>query len=282
MISCKAHGALLFSLVALVAAGCAVAPPKPELPIVRVAGLGELFEKTRNANPINDTLRGQADIRVSSLAENYRVTEFIFSKRPSYLRLETLGPLGETLLFLATDLKKVFIYSPTENRYYVGLASKKNLSLLVPLPFKAADIVELLQGRVDLARYDPVSMSFDELAGIYEMKVAPREPGRGIAYIVVDARTFSILAMRLYDDDNNLIIDGTFDDFSPAGDKTLPTSISYKVPDEGRFVKIAIEYDSVEVNTPIDDSRFVIDPPRGVQEIDLDKSIINFSRTPVR
>jgi outer membrane lipoprotein-sorting protein len=282
MISCKARFALLSSLVALVAAGCAVAPPKPQLPIVKVAGLGELYEKTRERNPINETLRGQADVRVSSAAENYRVTELIFSKRPSFLRLETLGPMGQTLLFLATDLKKVFIYSPIENRYYFGLASKKNLSLLVPLPFKATDIVELLQGRVDLARYDPVSMSFDELSGIYEMKIAPRESGRGIAHIVVDARTFSILAMRLYDSDNNLIIDGTFDDFGVVGDETLPRSIAYKVPDEGRFVKIAITYADIEVNSPVDDSRFVIDPPRGVQEIDLDKSIINFSRTPVR
>jgi hypothetical protein len=32
----------------------------------------------------------------------------------------------------------------------------------------------------------------------------------------------------------------------------------------------------------VEDSRFVIEPPRGVQDIDLDKSIINFNRTPIK
>ena len=282
MSSYKIPPTLISSFALLFVVACVTVPQKTELPIVRVKDVDELFERTKDKNPIHETVRGQARIRVSSPSQNYRADEMIFSKRPSFLRLETVGPLGETLLFLATNLKKVFIYSPIENRYYFGLASKKNLSLLVPLPFKAADIVELLQGKVDLERYYPASMSLDEPAGTYELKVLPQESGRGMALLTVDARTFYVLAMKLYDNENNLIIDGTFSDFDPAGNTTLPMAIAYKVPDEGTFVKIGIEYDAVEVDTPIDESRFVLDPPRGVQEIDMDKSIINFNRTPIQ
>jgi outer membrane lipoprotein-sorting protein len=282
MSSCRIGRLFTAGCAALLIISCTVPQPKPVLPIVRVKSTDDLFEKTKAKNPVHDVLRGQARVSVSSLSDKYRVTEMVFAKRPSSLRLETIGPLGQTLLFLATDLKKVFIYSPTENRYYFGLASKKNLSLLVPLPFKAADIIELLQGRVDLDNYYPRSMSFDEIKGIYELTISPLEPGRGMALLTVDGRTFSILAMKLYYSDNNLIIDGAFSDFDTATNTAVPMTIAYKVPDEGTFVKIGIEYADLDVNAPIDDSRFVLDPPRGVQEIDLDKSIINFNRTPIQ
>jgi outer membrane lipoprotein-sorting protein len=59
-------------------------------------------------------------------------------------------------------------------------------------------------------------------------------------------------------------------------------TLSYKVPDAGTFVTIGISYKDIEAGAPIDDSRFSLAPPHGVQEIDLDKSIINFNRTPVQ
>jgi len=270
------------AMVVLLIAACAGMEPKPQLPVVVVKDVYELFEKTRDINPIYDTLRGQARVSVSSPSDNYRVTEMIFSKKPSFLRLETTGPLGETLLFLTTDLKRVFIYSPMENRYYSGLASRKNLSMLIPLPFKAAEIVGLLQGRVDMMGYSPREMTFDVLSGIYEMTLLPRESGTGMAVLTVDGRTFSILTMRQYDTDNNLIIDGAFKDFSEIEGKAFPMTLSYKVPDGGTFISVGISYNTVEVGTPIDDSRFSLEPPHGVQEIDLDKSIINFDRTPVQ
>ena len=282
MIFCRRATFLILPVLVLLIGACAGVEPKPQLPVVIVKDVYELFEKTSSNNPIYETLRGQARVSVSSPADNYRVTEMIFSKKPSFLRLETIGPLGETLLFLTTDLKRVFIYSPMENRYYSGLASRKNLSLLIPLPFKAAEIVELLQGRVDMTGYFPREMTFDVLSGIYEMTLLPKESGRGMAVMSVDGRTFSILTMRLYDTDNNLIIDGAFEDFSETGNKAFPMTLSYKVPDGGTFISVDITYNTVEVGTPIDDSRFTLEPPHGVQEIDLDKSIINFDRTPVQ
>ena len=66
-----------------------------------------------------------------------------------------------------------------ENRFYSGLASRKNLSLLIPLPFKATDIVGLLQGRVDLSGYYAKGMTFDALSGTYELTLLPEAPPTG-------------------------------------------------------------------------------------------------------
>ena len=274
---------ILFSSLLLFATiSCTTTPRRPDIPLVMVNTTGELFSKTINANPVYDSLRGTARLSVSSIEEKYSVTELILAKKPGFLRLESIGPMGETILFLATDRKKVYIYSPMENRYYHGLASRKNLSLIIPLPFKSTDIVELLQGRIDLTQYYPTEMSFDLEKEVYTLTLMPDVSGRGRAYLKVDARTFYILEMKLYDTDNNLIIDGAFSHFEIISDSVFPMLISYRVPGPLSFVKIVIDYKEVKLNAFIEDSRFSIDAPRGVQEIDVDKSIINFDRTPIR
>lgn len=263
---------------------CASSKPesvRKDIPLVPVKSTGELFNKTKEANKLLDSVRGVAEISVSSAANKYKVTEIILAKRPGYLRLESLGPTGQTVLFLATNNKRIYIYSPLENRFYFGLASKKNLSMIIPLPFKSADIVEIIQGKVDTSKYFPLKMTFDAAEESYTLILMPEDNTRGMARLTVDARTFFITGMKLYDTGKNLIIDGTFSRFRKVGAEVFPMNLQYRVPNNLVFIDIEIEYQDVKPNTLIEESRFSMTPPRGVQEIDIDKSIINFDRTPV-
>lgn len=261
--------------------------PKPKkvrtnIPLVPVKNTGELFKKTKEINGVVESLRGVANISVSSISGDYNVTEIILAKKPGFLRLESLGPLGQTILFLATNNKRVYIYSPMENRFYFGLASKKNLSMIIPLPFKSTDIVEIIQGKIDLSKYFPLKMSFDLEKEQYHLTLSPEDGTRGMAFLTVDARTFFTTEMKLYDRGNNLIIDGTFSNFRKVGKYTFPMKLKYRVPKNSVFIDIKIDYDDIKLNTPIEESRFSMIPPRGVMEIDIDKAIINFDRTPVK
>ncbi len=260
--------------------------PKPNkvrkgIPLVPVKNTGELFKKTKETNFVVESLRGVATISVSSAGEDFKVTEIILAKRPGFLRLESLGPLGQTILFLATNNKRIYIYSPMENRFYFGLASKKNLSMIIPLPFKSTDIVEIIQGKIDLSKYFPLKMSFDLQNEQYHLTLSPEDRSRGMAFLTVDARTFYTTEMKLYDRGNNLIIDGRFSKFRKVGKHIFPMKLKYRVPKNSVFVNIEINYDEIKLNTPIEESRFSMTPPRGVTEIDIDKAIINFDRTPV-
>lgn len=278
---------IIFISIMLILTSCATSKPKKadsarlDIPLVQVKSTGELFDKVKETNGVLDSIRGVAEISVSSRSEKYRITEIILAKRPGYLRLESLGPVGQTVLFLATDNKRIYIYSPLENRFYFGLASKKNLSMIVPLPFKSADVVEIVQGRIDHSKYFPSKMTFDLEKEEYTLTIMPEDPARGMAYLSVDARTFFVTGMKLYDRYNNLIIDGTFSDFRRIDKHVFPMKLKYRVPSDLVFVEIEIDYQDVKLNTPIDESRFSMTPPHGVQEIDVDKTIINFDRTPV-
>ena len=278
---------IIFVSITLILTSCATPKPKRadksrlDIPLVPVKSTGELFNKVKEINGVLESIRGVATISVSSRSEKYRITEIILAKRPGYLRLESLGPMGQTVLFLATDNKKIYIYSPLENRFYFGLASKKNLSMIVPLPFKSTDIVEIVQGKIDHSKYFPTKMTFNLEKEEYTLTIMPEDRTRGMAYLTVDARTFFVTGMKLYDRYNNLIIDGAFSDFRKIDKNIFPMKLKYRVPSDLVFVEIEIEYQDVKLNTLIDESRFSMTPPHGVQEIDVDKTIINFDRTPV-
>lgn len=280
----RAAPAIIAVSMLLLLNSCAAPKPKSvrkDIPLVPVKSTGELFNKTKEANKVLDSIRGVAEISVSSKDNKYKVTEIILAKRPGYLRLESLGPTGQTVLFLATNNKRIYIYSPLENRFYFGLASKKNLSMIIPLPFKSTDIVEIIQGKIDPSKYFPTEMSFNAEKELYSLTLMPEERTRGMAHLTVDARTFFITEMKLYDTGKNLIIDGTFSDFRKIGEQVFPMNLKYRVPNNFVFIDIEIDYQDVKLNTLIEESRFSMTPPRGVQEIDIDKAIINFDRTPV-
>jgi outer membrane lipoprotein-sorting protein len=276
----------LVLLAAIIPAACATTtttgPLNTDLPVILVDTAGDLYDLILEANPVYDTVRATSSVSVKSSDEDYEVTELVLGKRPGYLRLESLGPLGDTILFLTTDQKRVYIYSPFENRYYSGLASKKNLSLMIPIPFGATDIVELLQGRVDLNDYYPIQMTYDELKQSYTLTLMPRTTKRGRAVLTVDGRTFLILEMMLYDTSNNLILIGSFSRFEEIGERIVPTALSFEVPEGGSFLTVGVRHKEIRLDSYIEESRFELDPPRGVQEIDLDKSIIDFDRTPIK
>jgi outer membrane lipoprotein-sorting protein len=281
----RAASVIIAVSMLLLLISCAAPKPKSvrkDIPLVPVKSTGELFNKTREANKVLESIRGVAEISVSSTNNKYKVTEIILAKRPGYLRLESLGPTGQTVLFLATNNKRIYIYSPLENRFYFGLASRKNLSMIIPLPFKSTDIVEIIQGKIDTSKYFPLEMAFKAEEESYSLILMPEDRTRGMARLTVDARTFFITGLKLYDTGKNLIIDGTFSNFRKIGEQAFPMKLKYRVPNNFVFIDIEIEYQDVKPNTLIEESRFSMTPPRGVQEIDIDKAIINFDRTPVK
>jgi len=282
MTSCRAVFLLVILLMLTACVTTTTGPLNTDLPIVMVDTAGDLYDLVLEANPVYDTVRATSDVSVTSSDEDYKVTELLLGKRPGYLRLESLGPLGDTVLFLTTDQKRVYIYSPLENRFYSGLASRKNLSILIPIPFGATDIVELLQGRVDLSDYYPVQITYDELKQSYTLTLMPLTTKRGRAVLTVDGRTFLILEMMLYDTSNNLILIGSFSRFQEITERIVPTALEFEVPEGGSFLTVGIKHTEIRLDSYIEESRFELEPPRGVQEIDLDKSIIDFDRTPIK
>ena len=128
----------------------------------------------------NDTpasLKGIARIKVEAPDEKFSLKELVIIKRPGCLRLETLSPLGHPAFFAVTDGKELFLFYPSENKFYHGMASPENISVFIPLNLRLEEIVSILLGKVSLIDYDTDQVECQVEGGFYLLRLS-RDDGR--------------------------------------------------------------------------------------------------------
>ena len=99
-------------------------------------------------------LKAIAKIKVESPDETFSVKELIIAQKPNRLRLETLSPLGQPGFYAATDGQELFLFAPSENTFYHGSATPRNLGLSIRLHLRVEEMVAVILGRVPLIDYD--------------------------------------------------------------------------------------------------------------------------------
>ena len=91
---------------------------------------------------------------MSHRTRTFSVKELIIAQKPNRLRLETLSPLGQPGFYAATDGQELFLFAPSENTYYHGSATPRNLGLIIPLHLALEEMVSVILGCVPLIDYD--------------------------------------------------------------------------------------------------------------------------------
>ncbi len=130
---------------ALVAAGCAIAPPPPRAAIPAPSRRAvELL--TARAREFSD-LRTLADVSVQRGGDRYRVRGVILAKSPSSVRFEALSPLGPPLMVATIHEGQIMAYDATTDEVTAGPATAEAAARLLSLPFEPEDLVGVLAGR---------------------------------------------------------------------------------------------------------------------------------------
>ena len=93
-----------------------------------------------------EILKAVAQIDLVTVHGHHKAKAVLVLKRPSYLRLEILSPLGLPDYFLVTNISEIRIFIPSKNLYYQGKATAENLSRFLPWSFGIEDIVMILSG----------------------------------------------------------------------------------------------------------------------------------------
>ena len=114
----------------------------------------QILRKYTQEEGIPPGLKGIAKIKVESPDEKFSVKEIVIAQRPQYLRLETLNPLGQPLFFIVTDGEELSLFSPPENKFYHGVASRENVSLFFHINLSLEEMLSIIFGVVPLIEYD--------------------------------------------------------------------------------------------------------------------------------
>ncbi|MBW2560533.1 MAG: hypothetical protein JRE40_06715, partial [Deltaproteobacteria bacterium] len=124
--------------------GC-VSGKIPEVTKIPAARPQDILEKIAMPNS-GDTIRATARISLSFPEGDYSRKMALLLQMPSSLRVEAIPLFGPADFFLSANKEVLKVFFPGEGKFYVGAATRKNLSLFFKVFLSPADMVPLLAG----------------------------------------------------------------------------------------------------------------------------------------
>lgn len=257
---------LLSIFIFLFVAGCGtdVRAVKPSRQLS--LGADELAKKVAERNSEVNSLKGMAKVRLTTARTDVTVREVVVAKRPSSLRLETLGFLGTPVMVFATNGETLNVSS--EKRFVTTrLHSKRPASLPFPFNLLATDeATSILLGRIPVVWPARAEMSYLEKEDIYLLTLTS-ENGTTRQDIYIDAESMLVRKTEIVDDGLGSTLVVIFGGYKEIAGVQLPKEIEVSISPNPSMLRIT--YDEPEINVPVEDAVFALTPLEGVEVLDL-------------
>jgi len=244
-------------------AGCAHLSPPASLPS-ECPPASMLVGSLRASAP--PALKGIAKIKVASPKETFSVKELIVAQKPNLLRLETLSPLGQPGFYAATDGQDLFIFDPSENTFYRGGATRRNLALIIPLKMDVEEMVSILRGDVSLIDYNHDGLHCTVREGGYAVRLEGRDQST-TQVLTFSQKDLKVVASEIYES-HSLTCAVNYADYEMAENTHFPREITVSLPSEQTTVRI--NYKKLEFLPEVDSALFRLSAPQGARIIPLE------------
>lgn len=248
------RGLLFFALVLFLPC-CATVPILPkENPDPK-----ELHRRVQDRGQQVQGLKGLARGKVSAPGKNYSGLEILWVRRPSSLRLESLGPLGTPQLYLTADDQEVRVYIPAENRYYHGPSQGRLLSAALPILLPLADVVSILLGDIPWPREEGKAVVRRDETGSRWVLELLYPSGNERQTLWVHPQRLLVLEAQV--DRPGLSYQLLFRDFQVSQGLWFPQQIQWIIPEEK--IHLTVIFEEVELNPNWEAEDFTLPVPRG-------------------
>jgi outer membrane lipoprotein-sorting protein len=238
------------------------------------------------------TMQATVDIDTSvGGAKKGKVTEYkeirgyVLARKPAMLRMIGLLPiLRNTAFDMVSDGREFKVSIPPKNRFVVG----RN-DVMVPNPQQPLENLRpqiiydaLLLRPIDQQKEKAVLENGIEIVSgdknrkfqqaDYVIDVINFGDGNGDAWLsrkIVFSRV-DLLPHRqlIYDEAGDLVTDASYSDYKDNAGVLFPSVIEIRRPEEE--YDITLHMVKLEINLPLDNTKFVLEKPPGAQEIHLD------------
>ena len=227
--------------------------------------LDEILLKVRETGA-PQALKGLAKVKVKSSGEKFSLKELIVAQKPNLLRLETLNPLGHPQFFAVTNGEELYLFAPSENRFYYGNASPSTMSSFLPLSLSLENVVPLVLGGVPLIDYDPEQVGCQVMGDYYFLQLwAKDEDTRQVLTVGLD--DLQVMESEIYHNREELYFSATFEDYEMTEEVLFPRKITIFMPDDDTTV--TIHYKKLEFLADIDPATFQLTAPQGAEVVHL-------------
>lgn len=243
-------------IIIILVSGCAGKVIIPDYPPTENA----LFQLA-NAVTETETLSGLAQIELVTPGNYYPARAILFVKKPSYLRLELIPPIGPPDFFLAATPQIMKILLPSKAEFYQGSPTGSNLSRFLPGPLSIENIVTILTcsphltGKVNYQRY----------AEKHNLKIKMKNESGKMqnVWIGPDGR---LKKLENFDENGKMLYRAEYSDYTKEGGFIAGKIVISK----DKLTSIIIKYSDIKIEKIIDSSLFDLSAPPGFKKIILD------------
>jgi hypothetical protein len=209
-----------------------------------------------------DILNGIAQIDLAAPGSYYTARAALILKKPSYLRLELLGPMGPPDFFLAATPQKMEIIIPAKAEFYQGAPTGSNLSRFLPWQFDIQDIVAIfacsyppLTGEVDYLKHEEGNT----------LKIEMKARG-GISQYVWIGRDGRLEKLERFDENGRALYRAEFADYSAGSSRAGRISVSTA----DSMTSVTVKFSDLKIEKARDLSIFDLPTPTGFKIITMD------------
>ena len=209
-----------------------------------------------------DILSAFAQIALVTPGGYYPARAALIVKKPSYLRLELLPPMGPPDFFLATTPKEMRILLPAKGEFYQGEPTGHNLSRFLPWQFSVEDIVAIFASTYPPLTGDVAYLRYTEGNSLrIEMKVRS-----ALAQAVWIGSAGRLIKVMRYDESGKLLYSAEFADYEE--DSPIAGKITLSMADG--VTSITVKYSDLKIEKAKDLSIFDLPVPAGFKTIMMD------------
>lgn len=189
----------------------------------------------------------------------------VLVERPASIHFEALSPTGNMLQILTSDGVTIALFGRGQKICYRGKACPGNISRLLPIYMRGADVVGLLMGNVPLIRHTSRQLRFDRESGNYELTLS--DPARHWQQRILVRPTdlLPVVSEVLLRGKRHYILE--LKKQRLFGSVTIPMRINFKMPHHRTDMAIKLRDVKLNVKTTLRAFRFQC--PDGVAQRQL-------------
>ena len=256
------HIVYLIIFIITLPIGCSSLRQSPETKPFFKEDASQLVSSLREKNNEIDSFQGIGKINFEGEEGELASNLLIVGKRPCKARIEVTHSWGKPLFHIVIDDRDISVLSLMEKRFFRGHGGSLNIDQLFLLDLDPNSIWGILAGRV------PVLGEAERAVRLESNEIALLNSNSEVVEIICFSSK-PVFPKSVYFPMKEITI--TLSKFRKMTSGYSPLLI--EIREEKRNRQVKIKYKNFEVNSPVPDEVFVLNPLPGFEIIEIDKPI---------
>ncbi len=251
----------------LIFSGCA--PKKVAVPFKGYAlSPADVLKKISRTDSQKDTLKALANISVNTPKGRHSMKVALIVKKPSFLRVEAIPIIGPSSFFLSVSGNSLKVFLPKKGEFYIGQATRKNLTTFFPINLKVEDIVSILVGTPPRVKGQNMTLQGCIEGELYRIDVISKD--KKVQSLWVD-RCDNLVRIEALGDDGRILYRARLKDHNRISGISIPGKVMIMTGKTDRS-SAHIRYLDVQLSQDqdMDANLFDLDIPAGIKPTFID------------